>query len=1050
MKKTFINMICFVLIVGMTCFTASTASAQITFPNNPYQISVSDGQNNGHTMCYNPTRNEYLVAYMSFPTTSRRVIQYFRLDSTGTKIGGPVDVIDDLEGSSGPSVCYNSARQEYLISYQGYTSAGGLHSELRIQRVNAINGALIGASTWIRNSPTVIATKVAYSPTSDSYLLVWEDQATVPWPVYGLRLNSTAGSVGSIFNISNGTYKYAGDPAIAHNSVNNEYLVTFNTYYEPDPGNTCWNLFAQRVRASDGALLGGNITIGATTECESGASVAYDSNMNRYLVVYEGGATRPWGQFVSNTGTLVGARFDIGVGAFNGGMSGVAWNSLTREWFVTWASCCSADNYALRLTQTGSPIGNPLPLTGAVQGFGNWDPLPVYNSVNNEVLICWFWQYAIVYVRRAAAPPGPVTNFAASSSSGQNLLSWTNPSDPGFTGTLIRYRTDTYPASPEDGTMVVDKLNAAGSNDAFAHTSLTNWTTYYYSAFAHDIGPNYSLVAQAAATPRPAVVTISSSEFTSDADGWTLETWQSGPGLPGTIAQDAATGSMVSTGNGQSNNRDACLREGSIMTRAISTIGRSSIQVEYDVMTSLHSPPTGSPSGGCTVLEGSIEDKLVVYYSTAGTSGPWTVGQILSEGVELPTGWTRKLINLAGVSAVSNNADFALRFQWQFNSTNDMGRVDNVRVLSGAVTAPVPDLGLSTTSIERTVQAGQNLPNDILRVNNTGEGVLNFTVSENAPWLGASPTDGSSAGPEVTILLGYTTAGLGVGDYEATLQVASVNALNSPQAVAVKLHVIPAVCFWEPFAYYDGDLTKFGSANWSGSATDQIQVESGVLKVFGGAGVVNAAHSVSCAGSNGVIAAQIKIKRGTGSGDFFWNIALDDASANNLARWYGGSTIARGRVGSTITPDMLLTSPTTWDDLYVKIDTAANTSTFFFNGVSFGSISHGTTPANSVGSIRLERLDRFSAVGNTIYFDNLTVGSVDLTPPHLDSIRSGNTLILSWPATGTGAQLELAPTLSPPIQWSAVTNPLGLTNGHRTFATNVTSGSGFFRLMKQP
>ena len=72
------------------------------------------------------------------------------------------------------------------------------------QRVNAINGALIGGSVWVKNSPTVIATKVSYSPTSDSYLLIWEDQVDVPWPVYGLRLNGTAGFVGSSFHISNG------------------------------------------------------------------------------------------------------------------------------------------------------------------------------------------------------------------------------------------------------------------------------------------------------------------------------------------------------------------------------------------------------------------------------------------------------------------------------------------------------------------------------------------------------------------------------------------------------------------------------------------------------------------------------------------------------------------------------------------------------------------------------------------------------------------------------------------------------------------------------
>ena len=71
--------------------------------------------------------------------------------------------------------------------------------------------------------------------------------------------------------------------------------------------------------------------------------------------------------------------------------------------------------------------------------------------------------------------------------------------------------------------------------------------------------------------------------------------------------------------------------------------------------------------GNCAVLEGSSEDKLVVYFSTSGTGGPWTVAQTLTEGVELPTGWTHKLINLAGVPAVSNNPNFALRFQWQFN-----------------------------------------------------------------------------------------------------------------------------------------------------------------------------------------------------------------------------------------------------------------------------------------------------------------------------------------------------------------------------------------------
>jgi len=62
----------------------------------------------------------------------------------------------------------------------------------------------------------------------------------------------------------------------------------------------------------------------------------------------------------------------------------------------------------------------------------------------------------------------------------------------------------------------------------------------------------------------------------------------------------------------------------------------------------------------------------------------------------------RKLINLAGVAGVSNNANFALRFQWQFNSVADTGRIDNIHLLSGAVTALTPSIGLGVTSIERS------------------------------------------------------------------------------------------------------------------------------------------------------------------------------------------------------------------------------------------------------------------------------------------------------------------------------------------------------------
>jgi hypothetical protein len=173
--------------------------------------------------------------------------------------------------------------------------------------------------------------------------------------------------------------------------------------------------------------------------------------------------------------------------------------------------------------------------------------------------------------------------------------------------------------------------------------------------------------------------------FDSDPEGWRLETWKSGPYSPGTVAWEASggnpAGTIRSTGSGSSNNEDTNTREGNIITRSISTQGAKDIQIEYDVKVALDSPPDSSGTGGNgNLLEDSLEDKLVVYYSTSGTNGPWTAAQVLSEDGDLPNVWSGQSIDLIGTLGVDDNADFALRFQWQFNTANDTGWIDNVRV----------------------------------------------------------------------------------------------------------------------------------------------------------------------------------------------------------------------------------------------------------------------------------------------------------------------------------------------------------------------------------
>jgi|GEM_PF-5396299 hypothetical protein len=978
---------------------------------------------------------KYLVVWPDYNVS--RIYGRFVAD-TGVPGGAAFPISDAGFGALFPAIVFNASNNEFLVTWD---DAGGRGGVILGQRVRGSDGALMGTNFAIGTLYGGIRSAVAWSPVNNVYLVVYWGNSGGIIDVSGQRVSGSGALLGANFNISNDPI-FSGYPAVAW-GASNQFLVTWD--------NEDGNIHGRRIDPATGALLGAPIIV-TTGGAKDRSCIAYDSVNARWLVQFNNGGNAgfsydQYGQLVNVDGTLFGSPLPLAHSpAFEGDTQfggDVAFVPGARRFFSSFG------------TDTGMG-GQESLANGAAAGAQVVLGTGFYTSLNNAAdpqrnRFLTAWEGMVggsfqVFGQLCAATINPVSDFTATAASAQNTLSWKNPGDGHFTGTMIRVKTSGYPISASDGDLVLDKAGAPAGNDTFIHTGLADWTTYYYSAFAHDLGPNYSVVAQAAATPRPPITVLDSGDFNSGADGWTMDVWRAGTSSFGTITRDPAAGDIVSTGSGASNNRDTCTREGSLLTKAISTAGQQGIQVEYDVMAALHAPPSGALVGGCPALDGSEEDKLVVFYSVSGPNGPWTVAQVLNEGVELPTAWTRRLINLAGVSAVDNNLNFALRFQWQFNAANDTGRVDNIRVLSGAVTSLGPDLQVSPAMLERTIQSGQNHCCDVIRVNNSGEGALNFSVVANAPWLGLLPTAGASAGPEQRVRLSYNTAALAVGDYDAVIQITSANASHSPQTIPVKLQVIPAACFWEPFDYYEGNLTLMGGANWSGSATNQLVAEDRSLKIVGGGGLVSATRVVNCAGSNGLIAAQIKIRKGAGTGDFFWNIALDDPGGNNLARWYGGSTIARGRVASNITADMLLTGGDTWDDLYIKLDTIANTSEFFFNGVSYGAIPHGVTPQNSVGSMRLDRLDRASANADTIFFDSARVGSVDITGPRLNFLRSGTSLELSWPAAGMGFKLQATPRLRPPLVWSTLTNGIRTTNGQAMFTAPLSSGNQFYRL----
>ena len=102
-------------------------------------------------------------------------------------------------------------------------------------------------------------------------------------------------------------------------------------------------------------------------------------------------------------------------------------------------------------------------------------------------------------VGQEPAAPGPVTGFTATPGIGKVTLAWTNPTDLFLVGTMIRCKTGSYPSSPTDGALLVDRVSSPGSSDSCVHGGFDN-IRYYYTAFTYDATPRYT-PAYASAAP---------------------------------------------------------------------------------------------------------------------------------------------------------------------------------------------------------------------------------------------------------------------------------------------------------------------------------------------------------------------------------------------------------------------------------------------------------------------------------------------------------------------------------------------------------------------
>jgi len=140
-------------------------------------------------------------------------------------------------------------------------------------------------------------------------------------------------------------------------------------------------------------------------------------------------------------------------------------------------------------------------------------------------------------------------------------------------------------------------------------------------------------------------------------------------------------------------------------------------------------------------------------------------------------------VDIAGMSDGDYSANITITAPGASNSPQTVP-------VSLHISSPAPEISFSPENLTFTAVEGGSTPTDkTLEVWNSGIGTLNWSLSDDAAWLGENPTSGSSTGEHDTVAVSVDITGMSAGDYSANITITAPGASNSPQTVPVSLSV---------------------------------------------------------------------------------------------------------------------------------------------------------------------------------------------------------------------------------------------------------------------
>ena len=274
-----------------------------------------------------------------------------------TKSQSPLALSDQLY----PEIGFNPGLNQYLVVW------------MDIRDVNFdIYGQLLSASGSPTGNNFAISNaiyeqrfaKIAYSPASNVYLVVWDDNRAQNRDIYGQFVSGSSGAlIGENFPIAEGANSQMF-PELTYSPNGDKFLVTWS---EKIGISSNYDVFGRFVSA--GGVVDNNLLmIAITGNLEESPSTSYNPDTGMFLLVWtymvNSNNADLKGRLLNPNGTFEGSVFSIASAPEWQSGSAVTYNPVEKQWFVVWGDSrsdpTSSDAYGRLFSGTGVPQGNEI------------------------------------------------------------------------------------------------------------------------------------------------------------------------------------------------------------------------------------------------------------------------------------------------------------------------------------------------------------------------------------------------------------------------------------------------------------------------------------------------------------------------------------------------------------------------------------------------------------------------------------------------------------------------------------------------------------------